>query len=62
MSTHSPTTTPKPRDLRTPLQRAHDQLTAARWTLCGPVLSRSARQELADRIDRLTAEISSLSN
>lgn len=57
----TPSAAPRPPDPRTPLQRARDQLAAARRTLRGPALSRSVRQELADRIYGLTAEISHLS-
>ncbi|MER8160006.1 hypothetical protein [Streptomyces sp. NPDC094472] len=58
----SPTATPKPRDPRTPLERAQDRLAAAREELVGPSLSRGKRQEIADRIYELTAEIDSLSS
>ncbi|GAA1143380.1 hypothetical protein [Streptomyces javensis] len=60
MSAHSPTTAPIPRDPRTPLQRARDQLAAAHRELIGPSLSRSRRAEIADRIYQLNDEISSL--
>lgn len=60
MSAHNPTTTPIPRDPRTPLQRAQDQMEAAHRELIRPGLSRSRRAEIADRIYQLTDEISSL--
>ncbi|MEU4898215.1 hypothetical protein AB0B12_37905 [Streptomyces sp. NPDC044780] len=58
MSAHS--RTPIPRDPRTPLQRARDQLAAARRELIGPSPSRSKRRESADRIHSLADEISNL--
>ncbi|AEM88651.1 hypothetical protein [Streptomyces violaceusniger] len=61
MSAPSPTTTPIPRDPRTPLERAQDRLAAARRKLIGPSLSRAERREIADRIHDLTVEIKSLS-
>ncbi|MEV8057166.1 hypothetical protein AB0P37_11705 [Streptomyces antimycoticus] len=60
MKTPTSTARPIPRDPRTPLQRAQDQLTAARQKLIGPSLPRSERRQIADRIHDLTAEISSL--
>ncbi|MCQ8833747.1 hypothetical protein [Streptomyces malaysiensis] len=61
MSAPSPTT-PKPRDPRTPLERAQAQLAAIHDELRGPSLSRSRRRQLADRIHELNDEISSLSS
>ncbi|MFC9431900.1 hypothetical protein [Streptomyces sp. NPDC056987] len=54
------TTIPMPRDPRTPLQQAQDQLTATRTQLIGTRLSRAQRTRLADRIQDLTVKVHNL--
>ncbi|WP_165283424.1 MULTISPECIES: hypothetical protein [unclassified Streptomyces] len=51
---------PVPTDLRSPLQRANDQLAAARRELTATHPSRDRRRELADRIRTLTATVRDL--
>lgn len=54
-----PLTAPRPQDPRTTLQQVREQLLAARRQLLGSP-SRTARQEIAERLQRLEAQATRL--